>query len=667
MGAPLGTNPSHPARRTDIQGLRGIAVLLVVLFHARLPVAGGFVGVDVFFVISGFVIASSLLREAEVGGRFSLVQFYARRLRRLLPAASVLIAVTAVLTALLSSPVEGQSEALGTGLAATFWLANLQRYVKGQGYFDASEEINPFLHMWSLSVEEQFYLVLPVLLFATLWVARRRSWSVRAAIGTAVGATVAVSFAVSVISTAGAGPIPQPERFAFFMLPSRWWEMGAGVLLALVAPRVAAARLPAAAGNAIGFGALVALLAVAAAYSAETAFPGLAAVPPVAAAAVLIAIGPVAPALRTLLSVRPLAWVGDLSYSWYLWHWPLIVFADLLFPETPVALVAAAVLSLGPAAASYRWVESRYLLRNPGPIRIGPTLRVAAASMATVAALTAALWVTVDQRSSAPDELAGRTWARSAGCHRSDYQDETWPRDRCLVDSPESDRLALLIGDSYALSLSEAARTAATEAGVDLAVWTMTRCPAIARDMVAYPGCTRFHGAVRDLIAELEPDVVIVTNRSPAYVCGPDAVCDAGVLPEGEGTAHERALAGWALGLDDLAADVTAAGAELVLIGTGPRFPFSPAATVSTLRPDGVRATIPVTEAEEQLAPTEAIERQVADTHGATFVDMVDVMCDDTTCRSHDDDVWMVYDVGHPTVPATMRLTPTLRGLFEAG
>lgn len=655
--------PGH--HRLDIQGLRGIAVLLVVAFHAGLPLPGGFVGVDVFFVISGFVITSSLLREVRSGGRFSLRQFYARRIRRLLPAATVLLAVVGVLCALLSSPVAGQSEGLATGLAAVVWLANVQRYVEGQGYFDASEEVNPFLHMWSLSVEEQFYLVLPALLLVALAVARRAGADPVRALTVAAASTAAVSLALSLFAVDGSGgPIPEPQRFAFYLLPTRWWEMAAGVLLALVLHRRdrlggAGRWIP----TLVGASAVGVLLVVSVAYTATTPFPGLAAIPPVAAAMALIACAPRSAGISRLLSSKPLVATGDISYSWYLWHWPLIVFAGLLVPDSPAVLVAAAVASLAPAIASHRWIESRYLLRHAQGRPTRPALQLAAGCIGATALLLGVLLATVPVRTDPPPELEARTEAREAGCHVEGYAGEPWPADRCLFESPGDGGTVLLVGDSFAVSAADAVQDAAGASGADLAVWTHSRCPAVARDMRDFPECDRFHDAVLDLVDTLRPRVVVASNRSPAYTCGLGEGCDGSVAPLG-GDGREAVLAGWRAGIDELADLLEARGTRLVLLGTGPEFPYDPAATVSAVRPDGVSPTIPRSEAEDQLGETQAIEREVTAAHQSAFVDPLAVGCTDV-CPSRDEGTWLVYDRSHPTIPSTMRLVPQLTEALE--
>ena len=221
------------SRRADIQGLRGIAVLLVVLYHGGFHVPGGFTGVDVFFVISGFVISGLLLRELHGSGSIRLLHFYARRIRRLLPALATMVVLVAVV-GVLASPVDGQVIGAHTGMAASLFAANAYLYRLGTGYFDVRTTHDFFLHTWTLGVEEQFYLVFPALLLLSWRVGRgsvRAAWLV-------IAAVTGASFFLA-MTLADAGGLSSQARFAFYGSPARAWEFGAGVLLALGARRVA--------------------------------------------------------------------------------------------------------------------------------------------------------------------------------------------------------------------------------------------------------------------------------------------------------------------------------------------------------------------------------------------------------------------------------------------
>lgn len=319
---------SRTSYRRDIQGLRGLAVVLVVAYHANLPLTGGFIGVDVFFVVSGFVIAAMLMREFASTGRISLGRFYRRRVRRLLPALGVMIGVVAVLSIVLLGPLGQQQLAVNTGIAASAFVGNIYLGNASGGYFDLQGETNPFLHTWSLSVEEQFYLVLPVVLWGLWRIASRGrtdqlgAWPV--VVPVAVLAGLSALLVLSPWILLGQGPMAGSSA-AFFSSITRGWEFGAGVVLALLAHRLPA--MPAVAGKVLVVGGATLVIVGAITISETTPFPGPATLLPVAGATAMIAGGSVTSRslVGYVLSAPPLVRIGDLSYSWYLWHWPLVV------------------------------------------------------------------------------------------------------------------------------------------------------------------------------------------------------------------------------------------------------------------------------------------------------------------------------------------------------
>ena len=224
-------------KRLDIQGLRALAVLLVVAYHAGLPLQGGFIGVDVFFAISGFVITRMLVGELAETGELRLARFYARRVRRLLPALAVLL-VAVALVGTLASPIASQRVGGLTGVWASIFAANAYLYNLGTGYFDLNASLDPLLHTWTLAVEEQFYLVFPALLLL--------GWRLRGRVGAtllvALASGCSFYLALRFSQAYGLAGIAHPQRFAFYGSPTRAWEFGAGSLLALAAPLLG--RLP---------------------------------------------------------------------------------------------------------------------------------------------------------------------------------------------------------------------------------------------------------------------------------------------------------------------------------------------------------------------------------------------------------------------------------------
>jgi peptidoglycan/LPS O-acetylase OafA/YrhL len=311
--------------RADIQGLRGVAVLIVALGHAGVPgVSGGYVGVDVFFVISGFLITGWLLARALDSGRVPLGDFYASRARRILPPAALTLVVTCAASVAFLNPVRAAS-ALHDAVWAAFFGANIHFAQAGTDYFAQDDPPSPFQHFWTLAVEEQFYLAWPLLLAAALLVPRVRRHGRGVSRGRLAGVValgVGASLAWSIHAT-GTNPTS-----AYLSTPARAWELGVGALIAIGMPWVG--RVPARLRAALTWVGVAGILVATVAYGPGTPFPGLAALLPVVAAGLIVAggVGPVCRAgAGVILGRQPLRLVGDLSYAFYLWHWPPLVIA----------------------------------------------------------------------------------------------------------------------------------------------------------------------------------------------------------------------------------------------------------------------------------------------------------------------------------------------------
>ncbi len=298
--------------RPDIDGLRAVAVLPVVAFHMHLPmVTGGFVGVDVFFVISGYLIGSIILRDCE-NGTFTFSGFYRRRIARIFPALAAVLLFVLVMCWKLSTPHDFD-DASKSLLSALFSVSNFFFWSK-EGYFDDSLASAPLLHTWSLSVEEQFYIVFPILVLLL----KAKSRLFRSA--------ALISISVLSLLVAGYATFKTPDA-AFYLLPFRWWELGIGVILALRLIPIPRSWLV---GNLIAAMGLVLVLLPMAAYDSETPFPGFAALVPCIGAAMVIHAGEArhASLVGRLLGWLPVRFIGLISYSMYLWHWPLIAFQN---------------------------------------------------------------------------------------------------------------------------------------------------------------------------------------------------------------------------------------------------------------------------------------------------------------------------------------------------
>ncbi|MEV7085816.1 acyltransferase family protein [Streptomyces sp. NPDC093085] len=539
--------PTGKHLRLDVQGLRAVAVGLVVLSHCGVAgFAGGYVGVDVFFVISGWLITSLLLRELAATGRVSVRSFYARRALRLLPASTLVIAATLAGAWLFLSKAR-LAEYAGDGVAAALYLVNFRLAAAGTDYLAQDSPPSPFQHFWSLAVEEQFYLVWPLLLLLAWRVARGR----RRLVAVPLAFLCAGSFAAGVLLTGGHAP------WAYFASLTRAWELGAGALLALGAAR--AARLPAALAAALSWLGLAAVVLAALWYDDRTPFPGHHALLPVAGTLLVLAGGSTATRYGAgwLLGRRPMVRLGGLSYGWYLWHWPLLVIVPAALGTADGTAPVPLALGLSTVALGLAWGTLR-LVENP--VRFHPALRrtprralalgavlSAGASVLALVATTVPPTIEVGgpapalarSLAEAPDpeaRLAGLLAAspaalprnlapplprvksaRSAlyrdGCH-ADYA-TTRPRP-CVYGDRAATRTVVLFGDSHAAQWFPALHRLAAARGWKLVSLTKASCKVAEVTIVAnhqpYTACDTWRSQALAEIAALRPELVLVSS-----------------------------------------------------------------------------------------------------------------------------------------------------------
>jgi len=586
--------------RADIDGLRAIAVAAVIGFHA-FPgaVPGGFVGVDVFFVISGFLISGIIWRNLE-RGTFSFLEFYRGRVRRIVPALIVVLAsIWAAGWFLLPA---ADYEALGRHLlAAAFFASNIVLRHEA-GYFDGSADLKPLLHLWSLAIEEQFYLVWPAIL-VVVWRRRLNAFVV-------LGAIALCSLALNIVATR-TSPV-----WTFYALETRLWELAAGAILARlntpVRPR--AANVMALCG--------AALLLTSVIGADASAYPGWRALVPTSGAAALIAAGGDTWLSRRVLASTPLRAIGLISYPLYLWHWPLLSLARISDLREPSFINKAAIIASAVALAwaTYRFIE--YPIRFRGALPELPN-RVAAALVALLCVIGGTGAVTT---------AASGFGTRFPDPERflSDYkfdQSASYRAGRCLLEpvqkyfAPEcidsdaaSKPIVFLWGDSHAAHLLPGLRRAQRRYGANFSIaqFTSSACPPLlGRDVDEAPFCSRDNDFALQELTRLRPAVVVIaaqwwtvqSNELPRLVATIDAIKKAGVE-------------------------------HVIAVGPVPVWSRS----LPKLLMDAYATTMPHRLPRQMTAEIHSDEdpalRKIAHDHGADFVSAIDAFCTGSTCAT---------------------------------
>jgi peptidoglycan/LPS O-acetylase OafA/YrhL len=503
--------------RRDIQGLRALAVIAVVVFHADLPVPGGFVGVDMFFVISGFVIMNMLMREFASIGKVSLGNFYRRRFFRLTPPLASMLTATILLSIIFESPFGPQVTTMKTAASSMLMSANV--FIAGQmGYFDARSDLNPLLHTWSLSVEEQIYLVMPLLL-VLVW--RRFDWRVsRRPSFIFLGVVLVMSFSVSVLTTYSrrfpAIPAKFGPSFAFYSPVTRLWEFVAGALLAqvLFGKTISQKRVG---GNLFGLIGLGLVFLSVFVIDEQSDFPGLIVLLPVVGTLVLICVGTISNTVYSRwLSNRILTNIGDRSYSIYLWHWPFVVLSGAIFPNYANGAFVATLVSFVPAYLSFRFLElpsRRAVSWGTWPkIRFGALCLLFPLCLALVAARGAdhGWWMKWSQTSRAV-ELKIVKYGECA--------DVSFNPTQCTFHVKGEKGTILLLGDSQAYSYGDGVIAASNELGYSVVVTSQSGCPFLTLVSTGWHpvDCKQWQSQMLAWALRNNPVAVVIANRSAGY------------------------------------------------------------------------------------------------------------------------------------------------------
>jgi peptidoglycan/LPS O-acetylase OafA/YrhL len=507
--------------RSDIEGLRAIAVLLVVGVHAGVRrLGGGFVGVDIFFVLSGFLITGLLVKEIEQTGRLPFADFYLRRLRRLLPALALMLLGSGLFASLLLAPSVQLSQSM-TGAAAAGWLSNLYFAFQKLDYFAAGTETNIYLHTWSLGVEEQFYLIWPALVYLLL---RRKGGEAsfgRLRLGMMVFAGLSLAACVAATHTA--------PQWAFYLMPLRAWQFAAGALVWLEFQEGhGKVRGLAGAGHVrllCGVTGLALLLGAGVILDANAPYPGLLALIPTLGAALVIGSGSCGAntAVQRFLSWKPLQAIGRVSYSWYLWHWPVLLLGRALTGmDTPLYRGVYVTVSLMLAFASYRFVElpirrQRWWLSHK---RVATYVAIGVMAVSILGFLRwttgagAALASPIYQRIAAARNDAPAIYAM--GCDDWYLSDRVKP---CIFGDVRATHTAVLLGDSIAGQWFPAVAKLFDRPSWRVVVMTKSACPMVdqsffyARIRRVYSECDTWRKAVLVDLMKMRPDIVLMSSQ----------------------------------------------------------------------------------------------------------------------------------------------------------
>jgi peptidoglycan/LPS O-acetylase OafA/YrhL len=656
--------------RPDLDGLRAIAVTAVVLYHAGMPgFRGGFVGVDIFFVISGFLIGGIVFRQVTAGS-FTFAGFYTRRARRILPA---LISVTAAACAAgyLLLPPREYAHASVSAASALAGLSNI-RFWLAQGYFTQDPALDPFLMTWSLGIEEQFYLLLPPFLLLMRRLPRERQLVV-------LWLLTAVSLLLCVVVTA------LSRDAAFYLIPTRAWELAIGVILAVRQNGridISGSR-PA---NALSIFGALGMAAAIVAFSPATAFPGYAAVLPVAATAALI-LAEGTWFNRIVLSSAPFVRIGLISYSWYLWHWPIFSFLRIVSARTPTGLMfaAAVVVSLAAGYLSWRFIETPF--RRPRP-QVRELPRYGAALVVSLA-LALLIKLTGGFPSRVPASVLETERALAASqsdpCLAQDGQQAVDLPPACL-SSPGARAKVVLVGDSHAAALAPGLRKWASANGLGFEQLTKTSCPPLLGLTRLYPPspggdaeCAGFNAsAIERIVRDPAASIIVMSafwsapdeyaGRGEAYeVVGPN-----GSLAPTSGSALAEAVARTVKRYRE-------PGKRVIVFGDTPSFAFDPArhavAYALPLRRRALQVLAPDLDFASGFAGSPYVAPRVGNAEqlvargsldgGATYQPLAPLLCAGTRCRFALPSGMPLYSDTHHLSPAgadylVSRLDPRL-------
>jgi peptidoglycan/LPS O-acetylase OafA/YrhL len=695
--------------RPDVEGLRGLTLLAILGFHVAMPgVGGGFVGPDIFFFISGFVITGQLWREVSTTGTVGLRKFYARRARRLLPVSATVGVVTAIASALLLPPLQAKS-ALMDGIASALYVPNFWFIGQQVDYFADNVIASPFQHYWTLGVEEQFYLVWPPMIVGTAWLVRRmrrRAKTDAPLSKTPYVALVAVvtvsSFALSLMIT-----YVMPLA-AYFSLPTRAWQLAGGALVALTVGQWR--RLPERVAVIMGWVGLALILFACAYLTPATPYPGTAALLPWLGTALVIGAGCATPTrgCGRVLAVPPMRALGRWSYSWYLWHWPALVFAPILLGHSLglAGNVVVVLVSGGLAVLTLRFVENpmryaAFLRRSPGkslavgglssalaacvsvvlllwvssiplPIPVGRgaqavPLSISAGPVQDVFGQVQAAVASSADLKAVPSNLnppladaAGEVGAMLFdGCLRAPFQSG---QPECAMGDTASKTTVAVVGDSHASMWIPAFQQIGTQRPWRLEAMAKAACPMmdlpIANPLVSrlveyVQRCGQWRRQIIDRLRAEHPKLVVVS-----VFRGYTATNSHGFLSGF--TSYDPA---WVDALTRLVRQLRETGAKVLVLGPLPQLTTSVPGCLSEHLDDATACSPPMSTAFNR--PGIAAEAAAVEAGGGQYADLTDLFCTANRCPVIVGNTLVFVDAGHLTLEYSRMLAPALTALAD--
>ena len=668
--------PRASTRRLDIQGLRAIAVTVVIAYHAGVPfLPGGFTGVDMFFVISGYVITEMLLRQWRADGRILLGQFFLRRFTRLIPALALAVVVTAVIATVVLPPLSDENRVLWTAVGAMTITANVVLLFQTGDYFGQVGQLNPLLHTWSLSVEEQFYLVFPLVIVAALLAGRGRALPF-AWLGLSIGVIFAVSLGLTLASSWSLLPFGD-ALFGFYSPISRSWEFAAGALLALT-PHTWR-RLSGGWATGIASVGLALIVLSVVLITPAVAFPGAWTLLPVVGTVLLIFAGGQAGnnPVSQLVGRPGFTHIGDWSYSLYLWHWPLIVFAGVLFGSSPVVTLFAVIAAFIVSPASYYLVENplRHMVLDTAASKMG-FVGLVVAIPALV--LFAVWWVSTRIIVPALEDAIGKptelSFSRTTDCLTGNRFTDDWAT-RCTIGADRPGDPIYLIGDSTAAHLDEGLLIAGETLNRPVTIITAHSCfPSPYLSLVWEDGtkqhrhCQQYHDYLESYFTTEKSGTIVMaftdgTSRDPSTFYQDD---------DGNRSSEtEQKLQLVTSALQRVVTDKTALGYDVIIAQpvptfreVGPRFvPLN--CSIFDLLDDTCATPVSQEEMDTLQEPIRQAIAQVADTTKARTIEFRDEWCRDGLCSPSQNGVLVYSDDIHISADQSRALAPRFVDILQ--